>query len=125
MGMLALVRVFFDQSVPWIWSLISGIAGILTGVFVIRLLLVTALALPTAAIAALGVQGLIMGGLEIVIGVIGAGIASFILGAVFLLVGLFLIGSHVAAALAAPLAFGVLFLFQGLVLTIFALRTRN
>jgi Short repeat of unknown function (DUF308) len=107
-GMLALVRVFADQSVPWIWSLIIGVAGILTGLFVVRLLLAAVLILPTAAVAVLGVQGLITGGLEIIIGVIGAGLASFILGAVYLLVRVFLLGSVVAAALATPAAFGVL-----------------
>jgi DNA-binding winged helix-turn-helix (wHTH) protein/uncharacterized membrane protein HdeD (DUF308 family) len=125
MGMLALVRVFVDRSVPWFWSLIIGIVGILTGIFVIRLLLMAALILPPAIIAVLGVQGLIVGGLEIFIGLIGAGIASFILGTVYLIVGLFLLGSLVVTTLAAPLAFGVLFLLQGAALTIFAFRTRS
>jgi uncharacterized membrane protein HdeD (DUF308 family) len=32
-GLLALVRVFVDRSVPWIWSLIIGIVGVLAGIF--------------------------------------------------------------------------------------------
>jgi DNA-binding winged helix-turn-helix (wHTH) protein/uncharacterized membrane protein HdeD (DUF308 family) len=125
MGMLALVRVFADPSVPWIWSLVIGVVGILAGVFVVRYLLVAALILPAAIVVGLGAQGLILGCLEIIIGVIGAGIASFILGTVYLLTGLFLLGSLVVAAPAAPLAFGVLFLLQGVALTIFAFRARS
>jgi DNA-binding winged helix-turn-helix (wHTH) protein/uncharacterized membrane protein HdeD (DUF308 family) len=125
MGMLALVRVFVDESAPWMWSLIIGIAGILAGVFVVRRLLVAPMIMPAAIVAGLGAQSLIMGALEIVIGVIGAGIASFILGAVYLLVGLCLLGSLAAAALAAPLVFGALFLLQGGALAIFALRVRR
>jgi DNA-binding winged helix-turn-helix (wHTH) protein/uncharacterized membrane protein HdeD (DUF308 family) len=125
MGMLALVRVFVDQSVPWFWSLIIGIVGILTGIFVIRLLLVAALILPPTIIVVLGVQGLIVGGLEIFIGLIGAGSAPSILGTFHLLIGLFLLGSLVIGALAAPLAIGALFLLQGLTLTLFAFRARS
>jgi DNA-binding winged helix-turn-helix (wHTH) protein/uncharacterized membrane protein HdeD (DUF308 family) len=125
MGMLALVRVFVGQSVPWFWSAIIGIASVLTGVFVIRLLLVAALVLPPAIIAILGVQALTLGGLEIFIGLMGAGIASFILGTVYLLLGLLLLGSLAVATLAPPPAFGALFLLQGVALTIFAFRIRS
>ena len=47
--------------------------------------------------------------LEIIGGFKGGGIGSFILGVVNVLVGLILLGSPVAAALAIPLVFGVLF----------------
>jgi len=125
MGMLALVRVFVDQSVPWIWSFVIGVVGILAGGFVVRHLLVAALIMPTVIIVAFGALSLIIGGLEILIGVIGAGIASFILGAAYLLVGLLLLGSLHAAVLAAPLAFGALFLLQGVALSTFAFRARR
>lgn len=125
MGMLALVRVFVDLSVPWFWPLASGVFGILTGVFVVRQLLVMAFLMPTAIIVALGTLSLIMGGLEIFIGVIGAGIASFILGAVYLLMGLLLLGSLHAGVLATPVAFGALFLLQGVALSTFAYRARG
>jgi DNA-binding winged helix-turn-helix (wHTH) protein/uncharacterized membrane protein HdeD (DUF308 family) len=125
MGMLALVRVFADPSVPWFWSLITGVVGIVAGFFAVRYLLVAALIPSTAIVAGLGAQGLIMASLEIIIGVTGAGIASFILGTVYLLIGLFLLGSPVVAVLAAPLSFGVLFLLQGVALTVFAVRARS
>src|SRR5262249_42658864 len=31
-GILSLVRTFIDRSVPWIWSLLSGIIGVLAGI---------------------------------------------------------------------------------------------
>jgi DNA-binding winged helix-turn-helix (wHTH) protein/uncharacterized membrane protein HdeD (DUF308 family) len=125
MGMLALVRVFVDPSVPWFWPLVIGAVGILAGALVVRHLLVAAFIMPVATVVALGVLSLIVGGLEILIGVIGAGIASFILGAVYLLVGLLLLGSLHAAALAAPPAFGALFLVQGVALSTFAFQARR
>jgi uncharacterized membrane protein HdeD (DUF308 family) len=124
MGVLALVRVFVDRSVPWIWSLLVGIVGILAGIFVLRHPLLAALTVPTAFVIILGVLGLVMGVFEIIGGMRGAGIGSFILGVINVLVGLLLLSSPVAAALAIPLVFGVLLLVQGVGLIIWAFRVR-
>ena len=118
------MQVFVDRSIPWIWSLLTGIVGILAGLFVLRHPLVAALTVPTVIIIILGVQGLIMGVLEIVGGFKGGGIGSFILGVINLLVGLLLLGSPVAAALAVPIVFGVLLLIQGIGLIAWAFRVR-
>jgi uncharacterized membrane protein HdeD (DUF308 family) len=72
----------------------------------------------------LGVEGLFMGAFEIIKGFQGAGAGSFILGAINLLVGVLLLSSPMAAALAVPLVFGILLLVQGVALIIWALRVR-
>jgi len=124
MGVLALVQVFVDRSTPWIWSLLSGIVGILAGLFVLRHPLIAALTVPTILVIILGVQGLVMGVIEIIGGFKGGGVGSFVLGAVNVLVGLLLLGSPVAAALAVPLLFGVLLLIQGVASIVLAFRVR-
>src|SRR5271165_2265805 len=86
--------------------------------------LVAALTVPTLIIIILGVQGLIMGVLEIIGGFKGGGIGSFILGAISLLIGLLLLSSPVAAALAVPFVFGVLLLIEGVALIAWAFRVR-
>jgi len=90
MGILALVRMFVDQSVPWIWSLLIGVIGILAGIVVVRHPLLAALTVPTVIVIVLGVEGLIMGVLEIIAGFTGGGIGSFIMGVLYVLVGLLL-----------------------------------
>jgi len=80
MGILALVRVFVDRSIPWIWSLLIGIIGVLAGIFVVKHPLLAALTVPTMIVIILGLQGLAMGVLEIIGGFAGGGIGSFILG---------------------------------------------
>jgi uncharacterized membrane protein HdeD (DUF308 family) len=121
-GLLGLVQVFVDRSTPWLWSLLSGIVGILAGLFVLRHPLVAALTVPTMLVLILGVQGLVMGALQIVGGFKGGGIGPFILGAINVLVGLLLLGSPIAAALAVPVVFGALLLIQGAGLIILAFR---
>ena len=54
LGVLSLVQVFVDRSIPWIWSLLTGIVGILAGLFVLRHLLVAALTVPTVIVIILG-----------------------------------------------------------------------
>jgi uncharacterized membrane protein HdeD (DUF308 family) len=124
-GLLALVQVFVDRSTPWIWSLLAGIVGILAGLLVLKHPLIAALTVPTVLVIILGVQGLIIGVLEIIGGFEGGGIGSFILGMVNVLVGVILLGSPVAAALAVPIVFGALLLIQGAGLIVLAFRARN
>ena len=123
-GVLALVQVFVDRSTPWIWSLLSGIVGILAGLFVLRHPLIAALTVPTVFVIILGVQGLVMGVIGIIGGFQGGGVGSFILGVVNVLVGLLLLGSPLAAALAVPLVFGVLLVVQGVASIVLAFRVR-
>jgi len=123
-GVLALVRVFVDRSVPWLWSLLIGIIGVLAGIFVLNHPLLAALSVPTVLVIILGVEGLVMGVLDIVGGFQGGGIGSFILGVINLLIGLLLLSSPVSAAVAVPFVFGLLLLVQGVSLVIWAFRVR-
>jgi uncharacterized membrane protein HdeD (DUF308 family) len=119
-GILALVRVFVDRSVPWIWSLLIGIVGILAGLLVLRHPLFAALTVPTTIVIVLGVQGFIMGALEIIGGFTGGGFRSFFIGVVNIVIGVLLLGSPLIAALAVPVVFGVLMLIQGVGLIVWA-----
>jgi uncharacterized membrane protein HdeD (DUF308 family) len=79
---------------------------------------------PTLIVIILGVEALIMGCVNIIAGFQGGGIASFIHGAFNLLIGVLLLGSPMAAALAVPFVFGVILLVQGVALVIWAFRVR-
>ena len=86
---------------------------------------VAALTVPTVIVIVLGIQGLIIGVLEFISGFRGGGFGSFLLGAINLLVGLLLLSSPIAAALAVPIVFGVLLLIQGVGLIFMAFRLRQ
>jgi uncharacterized membrane protein HdeD (DUF308 family) len=124
-GIMALVRVFVDRSVPWIWSLLVGIIGICAGLVVLRHPLFAALTVPAVIVIVLGVEALVMGVLDVIGGFSGGGIGSFFLGVINLVIGLLLLASPVSAALAVPLVFGVLLLIQGVALIILAFRIRT
>ena len=124
-GIMALVRVFVDHSVPWIWSLLVGIIGIFAGLVVLRHPLFAALTVPAVIVIVLGVEALVMGVFDVIGGFSGGGIGSFFLGVINLVIGLLLLASPLSAALAVPLVFGVLLLIQGVALIILAFRIRT
>jgi uncharacterized membrane protein HdeD (DUF308 family) len=124
-GIMALVRVFVDRSVPWIWSFLVGIVGIFAGLVVLRHPLFAALTVPAVIVIVLGVEALVMGVFDVIGGFSGGGIGSFFLGVINLVIGLLLLASPLSAALAVPLVFGVLLLIQGVALIILAFRIRT
>jgi len=124
-GVLELVRVFVDRSVPWFWSLLIGVVGIVAGIIVLNHPLFAAVVLPTALVVWLGVLGIIIGVLAIIGGFTGGGIGSFIFGVINFVIGLILLGSPMVAALAVPLVFGILLLIQGVVLIIWSFRVKD
>lgn len=124
-GVLSFVQMFVDRSVPWIWSFLIGIMGVAAGILVVRHPLVAALTVPTVIVIAFGVEGLVMGVLELIGGFSGGGIGSFIRGVINLLIGVLLLSAPMAAALAVPFVFAVLLLVQGVALVALAFRVRT
>jgi len=111
-GMLSFVQIFDDRSVPWIWSLLIGLSGaVFGGVLLVRHPLVAALTVPTIIVTVFGIEGLVMGALEFVGGIMGGGASSFIRGLTNSLIGLLLLlSSTMTAALVVLLVFVVLML---------------
>jgi uncharacterized membrane protein HdeD (DUF308 family) len=112
-GVLELVRMFVDRSVPWIWSLLIGLLGIVAGILVLNHPLFAAIILPATLVLYLGVLGIVMGIFGIIGGFAGGGIGSFIFGVLNLLIGILLLSSPAAATLAVPLVFGILLPSRG------------
>jgi uncharacterized membrane protein HdeD (DUF308 family) len=123
-GVLALVQIFVDRSVPRIWPFLTGIVGVAAGILILRHPLLVALTVPTLLVLILGLGAFVMGVFEIIAGLSGGGIGSFVLGVVNALVGLILISSRVVIGVAVPFVFGLLLLFEGAALMLWAFRVR-
>jgi uncharacterized membrane protein HdeD (DUF308 family) len=124
-GVIELVRVFVDRSVPWYWSLLIGVLGIIAGIVVLNHPLITALAIPTAVVVYLGVLAIIMGVIGIIGGLSGGGFGSFLLGLASLIIGILLLGSPLTTAIAVPFVFGIILLIEGVLLIVWAFRVRS
>jgi uncharacterized membrane protein HdeD (DUF308 family) len=89
-GILILVAMFLDHS-AWGWKLFMGILGILAGIVVMRHPIASALVVPSILVLLLGIQGLVMGGISLVLAFRGGGWGAGILGALSMLFGIILI----------------------------------
>ena len=124
-GVLELVRVFVDDTVPWYWSLLIGVLGIIAGIIVLNHPILAGVVLPAALVVWLGVLGLVIGVLAMIGGFTGGGIGSFIFGLVNFVIGLLLLAQPMVAALAVPFVFGILLLIQGVILIVWAFRAKG
>jgi uncharacterized membrane protein HdeD (DUF308 family) len=86
--------------------------------------LLAALMLPTVIVIILGVEALVMAGVQFMAGIKGGGIAAYILAIVNVLIGLLLLSSPTSAGLAVPLVFGVILFAQSVAHVIWAFRVR-
>jgi uncharacterized membrane protein HdeD (DUF308 family) len=124
-GVLSLVQMFVDRTVPLIWSLLIGLVSVAAGVLVVKHPLVAALTVPTLIVLVFGIEGIVIGILELIGGFSGGGVGSFIRGIFNLIIGVLLLSAPMAAALAVPLVFGILLILQGGALVALAFRVKN
>ena len=89
-GIFVLVSMFLDHS-AWGWKLFMGVLGILAGIVVMRHPIASALVVPSILILLLGIQGLVMGGISLVLAFRGGGWGAGIVGALSILFGIILI----------------------------------
>ena len=89
-GILILVAMFLDHS-AWGWKMFMGVLGILAGIVVMRHPIASALVVPSILVLLLGIQGLVMGGISLVLAFRGGGWGAGILGALSVLFGIILI----------------------------------
>ena len=127
-GVVNIVAIFVDSTM-WGWRLFIGLLGILAGFIVVTNVfehpLGTAVGLATIFVWVLGIQGLIMGTIEIVQAFQGAGWGRGVLGAFTALIGLFLVFNPFPASIALPFVIGVIMIVMGGFAVFVAFKIKN
>jgi uncharacterized membrane protein HdeD (DUF308 family) len=127
-GIMNLVSLFVDRTL-WGLKLFSGILGLLAGALVLQAAsntpLLAAIGLGGIYVLILGIEGTIIGVVDIVKAFQGAGWGIGILGVLSVVFGIFLIKNPFAAALALPLLFGILAVVLGGTAIFVGFRARN
>ena len=122
-GIFSVVSLFVDHEL-WGWKLISGIVGVLAGLFVIQHPLWSTVLIPTTLVFVLGVQGVIIGAIHVFVAVMLRNWGLGILGALNVVLGLVLLGSPISAAMALPFVYGAFALAGGAATIVMAFRGR-
>ena len=89
-GIFRIVSIFIDTSL-WGWKLVGGVLGILAGIVVLQHPLWSSVLVPAIYLIILGIQGLISGGVSLVLAFSGGGWGAGILGALSIVFGLVLL----------------------------------
>ena len=89
-GIFRTVSIFIDTSL-WGWKLVGGVLGILAGIVVLQHPLWSSMLVPAIYLIILGIQGLISGGVSLVLAFSGGGWGAGILGALSIVFGLVLL----------------------------------
>ncbi len=122
-GIFGIVSIFIDNSL-WGWKLFAGILGILAGIAIIQNPLWSTLVVPSTLVIILGVEGLIIGVVNLIQAFSGGGWGVGILGALSILFGILLVTNPLIGAATLVILLGILGLVGGISSIIYAFRVR-
>lgn len=124
-GIFAIIQIFIrDTAIHWAWLLLSGLLGILAGLFVLEHPVYSSVLIPTTLIYVIAIQGIVVGAISLFQGIRGGGWGAIIWGAISVIFGIILLSEPILAASALPVIMGVFGLISGVVMILFAFRLR-
>lgn len=123
-GIMSIVSIFADRTM-WGLNLINGILGIIAGLAVLQHPLWSTILLPTILVIFIGVNGIIIGLINLFGAFKGDGIATAILGILSIIFGSFLLSSPFTAVLILPWVYGIFGVTGGILSIVFAFQKRK
>src|SRR5215208_5492272 len=123
-GLFRIISIFLDSSL-WGWKLVGGVLGILAGIVVLQHPVWSSVLVPAIYIIILGIQGLILGGVNLVMAFRGEGWGIGILGALSIVFGLVLLFNVWIGVAALPLILGAFGLVGGVFAIVMAFAMRS
>ncbi len=122
-GIFSIIAIFIDSS-QWGWKLLIGILGIVAGILVIGSPIWSTAIVLTTLVLVLGINGIIIGFVEIIQAFQGGGLGVGLLGVLSVILGILLVVHRWSAAAALPYALAIFLLIGGLVAIVAAFRMR-
>lgn len=122
-GIVAIISIFVDSS-AWGWKLFIGIVGIIAGYVLIRHPIVGTATVAISFVVVLGIQGVIIGIVELIQAFQGGGWGIGILGGLSVVIGIWLLLNAWASAAMLPWVLGILAVAGGVFAIIMAFRLK-
>ena len=124
-GIFRIISIFIDNSL-WGWKLVGGVFGILAGIVVLQHPLWSSVLVPAVYLVVLGIQGLVLGGVSLVIAFRGEGWGVGILGALSIVFGLVLLFNVWIGVAFLPFVLGVFGIVGGVAIVMaFVMRSTD
>jgi uncharacterized membrane protein HdeD (DUF308 family) len=122
-GIVAIISIFID-STAWGWKLFIGIVGIIAGYVLIQHPIGGTLTVAVSFTVVLGIQGIIIGIVEIIQAFQGGGWGIGILGGLSGIIGVWLLLNARAAAAVLPWVLGILAIIGGIFAIVMAFKLK-
>ncbi len=122
-GILRLVGLFEDRRM-WGLKLVAGILGVLAGIAVLQHPLFSPLVIGGTIIIMMGIDGILIGGLDLIHAFQGGGLSRGIIGVVNVVLGFFLLSNPLGLAIALPLFIGIVAIIGGIASIVMAFRVK-
>jgi uncharacterized membrane protein HdeD (DUF308 family) len=122
-GVFAIVSIFIDSSM-WGWKLFAGVLGIVAGVIVLQNPIWSSVLVPTVLVIILGIEGIIIGAVNLFQAFKGAGWGAGILGILSILLGLVLLTNAFIASFALAYVLGIFMVIGGIAAVVMAFRLK-
>jgi len=125
-GIFSIIEIFIPNTgIHWGWLLFMGILGILVGMVVLRNSLYATIFIGTLVIVFLAVYALLMGIFGLIRAFMGAGWGTGILGALSIIIAIFLFANLGVAIQALPIILGACMIVGGIAAIFFSFRVRE
>lgn len=122
-GIVKLISMFQDHS-KWGWKLVLGVLYIIAGLFLVGSPLYGGIVFGYAVILVIGIYAIILGIISLIAAFKGAGWGAGILGAITVILGIWLLMNPGASTLALPWTVGILSLIGGVYLIYMAFKLK-
>jgi uncharacterized membrane protein HdeD (DUF308 family) len=123
-GIMSLVSIFIDHS-AWGWKLIGGLLGIAAGIIVLNHPLWSPVVIGATIIIILGIQAIISGIMNIILGIQGGGWGVLLLGVVGIIIGIILLANVWVSAFSLPWVLGIFAIIGGIAAIVAAFKFRS
>ena len=122
-GIFGIVSLFID-STHWGWKLFSGLLGILAGILILQHPLWSTVLVPATLVIILGIEGLIIGIVNLIHAFRGGGWGIGILGALSIVFGLILLANIFVSAVTLPYVAGVFGVVGGIIAIFYSFKLK-
>ena len=123
-GIFRIISIFIDSTL-WGWKLFAGAIGIIAGVVILQHPIGGGFAVAAAIVLILGIQGIILGTVGIISAFQGAGWGAGLMGALSVILGIFLLANWAEFTVITPVVVGIFMIVGGIVAIVASFQLKS
>jgi uncharacterized membrane protein HdeD (DUF308 family) len=123
-GIFRIISIFIDSTL-WGWKLFAGAIGIIAGVIILQHPIGGGFAVAAAIVLILGIQGIILGTIGIISAFQGAGWGAGLMGALSVILGIFLLANWAEFTVITPVVVGIFMIIGGIVAIVASFQLKS